>query len=345
MKSFLFVLSVICFFIVPVSAQQDVESFLDTAKGFEYNRKYTEAIAELDKAIAVEPNNSSLYIMRAADYVHLRNNRAVLEDVRTAISLKPKDMDLLADGAQQLYLSGQYEESVNIADLLISLGEDGFYRGHRLRYLNKFKAKDYAATIEDIIKSRDFSAAFEEGVEPNFSSEIRVDYSKGLLFITLNNLKDDANIYSYYDELFKYFEQAKEGSSTMGSSLRLHSFWLNVYASYAVLYEEKRTSDEAAALFDKIEKENGLENRAEIYKIMGRYDSAIKDLSKALKTSGEKSYKLLKRGDLYLLNKQFKEALVDYETAMKLNKEVENYASEKIATVRKKMTEDANKQR
>lgn len=292
MKSFLFVLLVIYFFTVPALAQKDIQSFLDTAKGFEYNRKYMEAIAEINKAIEIEPNNSSLYIMRAADYVHLRNNRAVLEDVQTAISLKPNDIDLLAEGARQLYLSAQYEESVNIANLLISLGERGYHLGHILRYPNKFKVKDYVTTIEDIIKSRDALSAFEKGIKPNYSGERRMNYSEGLLFITLNNLKDDANIYNYYDELFKYFEEKREGPSTLGSSLMLHSFWLNLYANYTILYEEKRTPAEVTALFNKIEKKIGLENRAEIYKILGRYNLAIKDLSKVLESTKHKPHYL-----------------------------------------------------
>lgn len=339
MKLFLFVPFIVCFITITASAQQDVQLVLSAAKGFECNRKYTKAIAELDKAIALEPNNSSLYIKRAANYVHLRNNRAVLEDVQTAISLKPNDVEVLAEGGEQLYLSGQYYESVNIADLLISVGESGSHYGYKLRYLSKFKVRDYEATIEDIIKSRDFQAAFEEGVKPSYSREIQTDYSKGLLFTTLNNLKDNANIYNYYDKLFDYIEEQREAPSTTGASFYRRFFWLTLYVNYMILYEEKRTPAEVAALSNQIEVENGLVTRAEIYKMMGRYDSAIRDLSKSLQASDEKSYKLLARGDLYLLNNQFKESLADYETAKKLNKEIKDYASEKIAAVRKKISD------
>lgn len=334
------ILFAIIFCVFPTFGQQDVQSFLDTAKNFEYDKKYDKAIVEINRAIEIEPNNSALYLKRANLYIHLKNNQAVLEDVRTAISFKPEDVRVLADGAEQLYLSRQYEESINIADLLISLGDESQYLGYRFRYLNKFQLKDYVGTMEDIIKSHGALSAFQEKVKLNNLDKL--DYSESLLINTLNNLKNDPNIYSYYDELFKYFEDMREGPSTMAGQLILRSYWLNLYANYAKLYEEKRTLAEVADLFNKIEREGGLQNRAEIYEMLGRYNLAIKDISKLIESSDEKSYKLLQRGDLYALNNQFKAALADYEMAKKLDKEVKDRANEKIALAKKKMVEKSN---
>ncbi len=351
MKRNCFILLLFLILSIPVFAQTDNTLFVigdvkqKIQRKLEDQRKLNEAIDELSNSIDIDPSNAALYIKRAAIFVQLNNKEAVLKDVNTAFLLKPDDMDLLYEGARQLYLSGQYEESIKIGDYLISMNNWRSSIGNKIRYLNRFQLKDYAGTIEDVIESKDIFGAFDEGKRLYLDSDNSLKHTQGLLSITLDKLKDDPCIFEYYDRIFNLLEERKEGPSTTGSGYHWHSVWVAMHTGYAKVYEEKHTAAETKAFFDKFALDYSLGTRADIYKELGKYDAAINDLTKILQTTKCRATCLLGRGDLYFLNKQYEKALSDYEAALKNDENLRRNLGEKIALAKKKLSEKTNQQK
>jgi tetratricopeptide (TPR) repeat protein len=78
-------------FTVPTFGQAEIESFLTKSNQLRSERKFDEAIAELSKAIAVQPNNADLYLRRANLYQLTQNKQNLLADVKKATTINPTD--------------------------------------------------------------------------------------------------------------------------------------------------------------------------------------------------------------------------------------------------------------
>ncbi|HLM61479.1 MAG TPA: hypothetical protein VK308_11805 [Pyrinomonadaceae bacterium] len=324
MKLLAFIFLVAVFVAVPAFGQSDFESLKQSVQTLEYLKKYDEAIVKASKAIEIQPDDIHLYLTRARLQRHVKNNEAVLKDVWKAVLLAPKNDSALEYAAKQLLLTGQFEENIKLADYLIASGS--VFIGYRIRYQNKFQLKDYVGTIEDIIKIRDVAEA----------------YSEGLLSKVLYELKDEPNIETYFETLFKFMEERRKGPSTMGSMMMLYRDRVTLYTDYATFYEERRTPAETNALFDKYAKDLGLETRSEIYKKLGKYDAAISDLTKVLESTQYKDTYLMKRGDVYVLTQRFDQAIADYKAAKEISDEesFQQNANEKIAEAKLKKIEN-----
>ena len=309
-------------FVIPAFGQTDIQDLLDSSRRSEFSKNYQEAINQINKAIDIEPSNPNLYLRRAYFYGHIEDKNAALENVLIAISLKPNDSSFLEESVEALNFSGNYEESLKIAKRLMLSNERGSVdSGYRIRYKTRFQLKDFAGTIRDIIKIGDIFGAYYDGKEQFTNGKGSAFWTDGLLMETLNALKDDPNIFAYYEELFKIIKEKGEGASTTGTMMMLYSMRIDFSAGYAKIYEEKHTPAETAVLFAKYGKDLGLETRATIYKKMGRYELAVKDLADVIKFTRNQSSYLVQRGDLYMLMRQFKEALFDYTAAKRIDKE------------------------
>jgi tetratricopeptide (TPR) repeat protein len=336
-----FILYTFLIFIIPAFGQTDIDGFLYFSKRFADSKKYEEAIAEINKAIDIKPSNAGLYLQRAHLYGQLQNSAAALENVLIAVSLKPDDLDFLEHCATELNLSGNYEESLKIAERLISSKErDKMLLGYRISYRTRFLKQDFTGAIEDIITSRDIDGAYWEGRELYIDADKKESFTDGLLVETLNHLKDDSKIFAYYEALFAIIEQMeKKDFGSIHGRLMLYSMDCDLYARYALIYEEKHTPAETSALLENYAKEFSLEKRAEVFQRMKKYELAVKDLTEVLKTTSIKPYYLIMRGDIYILLKQFDRALADYETAVKIDKEYSETAKRKISEAQRMKNE------
>lgn len=367
MKRFCLTLCTIFILIVPGFGQESIDAFLYYSHNFEREKDYQSAIAEINKAIDIQPGNASLYLKKGRLYGNLKDKNAALENILIAISLKPDDVKFLEFCAAALNLSENFEESLKIAERLLSLREklstdrrilagqkNTILTGYRIRYKTRFLMKDYSAVIEDVIESRDVVHAYNEG------KEIKVDpvyyfiasETEGLLEKTLRELKSEPDIFKYYSELLRVLAEIKKSLiiNPLRGLMMIEPVNVSLYADFAVLYEETHTKSETSALFERFAKDLGIDKRAEIYKKIGKYDLALKDLNELLKSNRDKSGRLSligKRGDLFVRMNQFDQAITDYETAKKiyedLNYKDSEYLDKKIAEAKRRMAVNKSK--
>lgn len=340
MKKLPYIFISILLFTVTGFSQNDVQFHLNSAKELELNEKYDEAIFEINKAIELQPQNSDLFYRRANVYKHLNDVKNVLKDVQTAYTLT-LNANLPGNGWKQRCADLQCEERIEIADYLLSKSEQKHiaqkHIAYIVRYQSRFQIRDYKGTIEDIINSGNILSAFNEGVKFYVNTDNELEKTEGLLSKTLNQLKDDSNIYDYYEELFRFVESKKEGPATFGSGMLLYSLKINLYSNYASLYQAKKTPKEVEALFEKYANYLGLEVRADIYTKLKNYDAAIKDLTKVLTTTRFPVNCLYKRADLFVLTNRFRRAIADYETIKLIDNDLAEPINEKIIKVQNKI--------
>jgi len=243
MKRILSILLTFFICVTSIFSQRDVNSVSDKLFDLRFQRKYDEAISDLNQLIETSPNDAKLYIKRAeflglqnkieeaitdvsnalriepdnaifyierAKYFRLANdNKALLTNVLTAVSLIPAKQIVLVSGARELFLSGQFKENIKIADFFITRNELRYW-AYKLRSENKFALKDYSGALEDSIKSIELINTEGDEDMNAFSTSIELgnlpQYETVIFPSLTKHLKNDKNLISYYNRIIDLLE-------------------------------------------------------------------------------------------------------------------------------------------
>ncbi len=317
-----------------------------------------EQVDEIDKAIAIEPENYELYLKKAKILCYSNDKDAALLNIETAIHLAPQNKWFLKNAGILLFKCGFHDKSLELADTLVLQFPDHVI-GYRLRSPIRYFLKNYSGAIEDYIKG---DGSFED----EFSREI-------LWMKTLDELRDDKNIFRYYDELFKIFDK-ELFAYTMGSMMVHQARRRDLRASAAKNYFLKGRIVESDEFFKQMieayPSESTYEERAKIYFELNRIPEAFADINKAIKMIEEKQSELLKenknsriednlryikilnelkagfyitRGDFYFSQKDFEKAISDYQTAISFDFDINWEVKKKIINAQDKIKEQKNK--
>lgn len=328
-------------------AQTPIQLYLYNAKRFANERKYVEAIDEISKAIATEPNEIGLYLIRADYYrkaknvqafqtdidtaisivnkaienepknarLFLRrayiyyfagNKSAVSEDVKTAISINPIDLEILRGSRQQLKSIGEYEESLKIADKIISLDASNPSDVYS-RFLIKKELKDFRGAVEDSIKSLELT-------------DITINlFALGDIHqILQNELKDDENLPNYYERILVILDKralllndliTQKIKPQLIDQLKIKQTLTfidikRILKSYIELCQKKGMFDKADELIEQISKYEPVELSSNFHDEM---------------RINQKVLRLIARGDSFLAQKEYEKAMEYYQEAIKLN--------------------------
>ncbi|MBK9155818.1 MAG: hypothetical protein IPM25_16690 [Chloracidobacterium sp.] len=120
-----------CLLAVTVKGQS-VDAILANARSLQAARKFVEAAAEMDRALATDPKNTR-YLFEQAQYYDLaRNEAAALKNVELAIELEPDNEATVMEGIRRLFRAGspircQRTLDVATAFLVVNPGSDKAY--------------------------------------------------------------------------------------------------------------------------------------------------------------------------------------------------------------------------
>ena len=81
-------------------------------------KKWTDADASFEKALAASPTDAQLHIWRGQAKMELRDYTAAESELRRSLELAPANSDALRELVGVYYLSGQYEATLSTLDLL-----------------------------------------------------------------------------------------------------------------------------------------------------------------------------------------------------------------------------------
>lgn len=157
-----------CFGAAPPAESGPLHDFYKTTNPWSGSAKATEeakkTIADSEQYIARAPKDPSNYINRADSYVTLQQPKEALKNADIALSLKPKNKDLLVNAhcarGQALIQLKQYKAAIDDLSAASKLdptsGEALFFRG---------MAKERLGLLTDAVK--DYKLADDHGFVPN----------------------------------------------------------------------------------------------------------------------------------------------------------------------------------
>ncbi len=345
------------------TTNESVRPFLERAEMFEYQKKYFEAIDEINKAIAVLPNEPRLYLRRSGYQWELKNGGAALEDIKTALTLAPRDIGNLQNVSMRYFNIDLPAEALKTADFIIEIFPANPI-GYRNRAVLKQKLEDCEGAAEDFVKADELTPP---GVALNADSTLTFIADK------LNNSPAAAALYdrltellaaraAHADKLLAEYLQTNPQENTQKQrllerdlSVALNHFLLAL-SRQKELYAAGNMPDKVTETVDRIalfeSQILSLEDcrafcrelRADYYQNRGKYRQAIAELDRAMSgLTKSTAYRYIKRGDLYLEIKQYEQAVWDYEQAIILDRDLEYKLREKIDWAKQKPEEQKAK--
>lgn len=326
-------------------------------KAFELMRenKISEAIAEIGKAIAIEPKNPSRYIARANIYRMAKDHANVRKDAEFAIQLEPGSEKTLL-GALRVLQTGAREDcerSLAFIDAYLAT-----FSGSASVYGSRGMAR---SCLGDTLGAfADMSRAAE--LDP---TETSYQNNRANMISRLGDDKKALELYQVIIDELKPKLIKEKGTGMEGNSLL---DLRGIYRSRAAVHERMGNMDLAIADLTKgvelHEDENSLKPRFEAYRKTGRLTEAITDLSKMIVLSkkpflpetnppvapfaveGMKrriAAQLFERSTLYTSLGKYQEALSDLKECLEYDPSGKDRIEKRIVEVKTKQAEASAK--
>jgi tetratricopeptide (TPR) repeat protein len=289
-------------------------------------RRFDEALASYNRALAVQRNHAGVLCNRGATLHELRRFDEALASYDRAIALKPDYFDAVFNRGITLQELNRFEEALASYDRALALQPDQAdafnNRGNALRQLKRFDealaSYDRALALKpdyfDALNNRGVTLheirRFEEALASyDRALALRPDYFPALTNrgITLHELKCFDEALASYDRALTLKPDQAEAFSNRGNALRQLKRFDEALASY----------DRALAL--KPDYFDALNNRGVTLHEQKRFPEALASYDRALALRPDHCPALTNRGFTLHQLRQLDEARVCYDYALALN--------------------------
>ncbi len=315
------------------SAQTEVETHLEKSSRFRSEQKFPEAVAEITKAINLQPNNYNLYLERAVLHYAAQNKPELLADVQTAIRLAPANKKTLYEGTLLVFRSGQYQQSSRLINDLLALGAPDLPT-LELNISIKTHLEDFAGAHQDLLKAIELYPN-ENRLKNNLANSLRLI---GDSDAALNGFS--AQIAAYEIKLNKNEIKEAKDSTERDKLTRELAYTL---LSRAKIYEGKNEIEKMKLdLIRLIEVQPISHNyvqRANFYMKQKMFGEALADINRAMGDDSEQAHLIMRRADIHFAMRNYSEALKDCEFVVKAKQGLEHIAEKRIAQIKLKMQE------
>jgi len=255
-------------------------------------RQYPQALADLNKAIELDPKLAQAYGLRGL--LHMISNQypQALADYNKAIELDPKYAPAYLNRGLVYQKSKQYPQALADYSKAIEL-DPKFANAYYNRGWIYQDSKQYPQALAD------YSKAIE--LDPKFA---KAYYNRGVL---------------YQDS--KQYPQALADYS---KAIELDPKYANAYFNRGLIYQDSKQYPQALADFNKAIELNpkyadAYSGRGQAHYMLGQYPQALADYSKAIELNSKDAIAYFNRGFLYRKSKQYPQALADFNKAIELN--------------------------
>jgi len=311
-----------------------VQAFAQTVadKPYYTEDKIAAEIAEVTKAIALEPNNAQLYLKRANLYRLRGNAEAVASDVGKAVAISPNDLQIQFTAVRLLYeFQPKCEQALAIINTAIAnnpKSDEAF----GWRYRVKTCLGDLTGALDDINKA----------VELNPQSTI---HKSNQAFIQQRLAQTD-NALENFNKLIESLEQKLKAAKDKNETENLKRELMMTYFSRSRVFAKSENFESMFADLNRAVEvypiHYAYQTRARAYKWRKMYTESLNDLNKAIELNAEDAGIIFDRAELYFVMQKYPEAIKDYEQILKLNMGMERLAETRIADAKQKMQETAN---
>jgi tetratricopeptide (TPR) repeat protein/S1-C subfamily serine protease len=268
-------------------------------------KDYSKAIADYDKAIAINPEYAEAYYNRGVAYGALKDYSKAIADYDKAIAINPELAEAYSNRGVAYAGLKDYSKAIADYDKAIAinpeLAEAYYNRGVAYGAL-----KDYSKAIADYDKAIAINPEYAEA----YSNRGNAYYA----------LKDYSKAIADYDKAIAINPEDAEAYSNRG-------------ATYAGLKDySKAIADYDKAIAINPELAEAYSNRGNAYAGLKDYSKAIADHTKAIAINPEYAEAYYNRGVAYGALKDYSKAIADYDKAIAINPELaEAYSNRGVA--------------
>lgn len=246
-----------------------------------------DAIADLNKAIELDPEYSTAYLLRGSTYLLTGNYERALIDFNKVIELDPEYSVAYLNRGIVYKRMGAFESAIEDYDKAIELNPE-----YHLAYINRGKLyyilRDYEQAIFE----------FDKAIE--LDPEYVTPYSdRGSAHAYLGNYKQAI---ADYDKAIELHPEGATAYFNRGNA----NFDLENYTEAIADYSESIERDS--------ENVSAYRNRGLAYYHIGDYEKAIVDYNKALEIEPKFLYLYGDRGIAYISLGDYESAIADYST-------------------------------
>lgn len=308
-----------------VSAEVHVNNMRELRK----QGKFAEAVDEISKAIALEPDNARLLIDRAMLYHSLKDHPALDADIEKAVALAPNDERIAVQGPVMAYMvSRQCEKALPIIDAFIGRNPQNG-QGYSARSTVYSCLKNFPAALSDISMAEELNPRLRD----------RYQAARAGVLSQMGNSEDAMEIFrSIIDTLEAQLAAEQRPEPKRARKMELAGF----YSSRARIHDREGRSDSAIADFTRAFELHPhpllLRDRARAYVQAKNYQAALADLDRVIaedKTGEVSNY--ISRGHLHMLMENYEKAISDFEHAIKHGTAVNSILESRIAEAKRKL--------
>jgi tetratricopeptide (TPR) repeat protein len=306
------------------------KGYIFAFKGESYRamRRYEEALADFDRAIALNEQSAWIFAGRGQIYWLMRRYEEALADFDQALSLGGKSAWIFAERGQTYRLMGRYEQALADFDQALSLDKNSSWiiarRGESYlgmgRYEEALADFDQAITLDEkliwVIGSRGETyrliKRYEEALA-DFDRAITLDEKYSW---AIGSRGETYRAMRRYEEALADFDRA--------IALNEQSAW--IFAGLGETYRLMGRYEEALANFDQAitldeDYSWAIGSRGQTYWLMGRYEEALTDFDRAIALDEQSAWIFAGRGQTYLLMGRYEEALTNFDQAIILDEQ------------------------
>jgi tetratricopeptide (TPR) repeat protein len=272
---------------------------------FWYMNKIPEALADLDRAIALDPKNARAFRERSNSQRSAGRIDRALADANEAVRLDPDDARAFDNRGNVFNNSGQYDRAIEDYNEAIRLDPQ------------------FSLAFMDRGAAYYFKAEYERAIQ-DYDEAIRLDPKRDRAY---------ANRGAAYKKLGRSEQAIADESEAIKLNPSVPEYFDNRGLSYAGNGDYDRAIIDYNEAIRLAPQANFLTNRGDSYQYKGDLDRAITDYDRALKLNPGFYKAYNNRGTAFRKKSDIVRAIADYEQALRVNPQFDT-AAENLAAIR-----------
>ncbi len=276
----------------PSGRSNSAESFAERGAAWLTKGQYDKAIADLDRAIELGPENVFALARRGEAWRMKGEHEKAFADLDRAIELNPNDLFALAARSEAWRMKAEYGKAIADLDLAIALNPRYDFASARRGDAWRMKA-EYDKAILDLDRALELN--------PNYSDALAWRGDAWLL-------KGE------YDKAIADLDRAIELKPNYAFALRARGEAWRMKAK-----DDKAIADLERAIELNPNSACALAGRGSAWRMKGEYDKAIADLDRAIELNPNSVFALAERGSAWRMKGEYDKAITDLDRAIEVN--------------------------
>jgi tetratricopeptide (TPR) repeat protein len=327
------VVLLVCFSII-VQAQS-AKKYIKEGQAFIEEKQYDKAIASLNAAINIEPDNANAFLWRGRTNYLLKNYQDAIKDFTSASVGMPKNAEVYQDLALANVAANQHQEAILAYDKVLALSSKAIETINK-KAQSQIIIKDFnnalqtCSTAIAINKNDDLSYfLMAVAIDSLGNTELaETNYLKALQLIKENKAKrENVKIHKpYYVGLAKSQQKLfknDQALSNFNEAIKIDPLDYELYIQRSKIKIAKLEFQEAILDLNQsigVNDKNpeAFYQRGLINKKLGQYPAALNDFNQAILLNNKDANALSGRASCYYAMAQYADAVRDYKNAIAL---------------------------